>query len=242
LEAYSSDLWTNHGIAGLARTLMRQGYLPLLAADLSDDRLERAGLLISIGPAREFSARERDTVKDFVAKGGTFICLAGAEEARPSASLLADFNFSISPSPVPPGEKTPEPEPLGAFRQSFGTANKRYVQFYAGWPVECTASNPQKLVDWSDGKSDRSIVVSQSEQGGSFVLIGDTHLASNQNLETNESSIPDNIRFWRWLLSRVVIGQKPWEPPAATGKPADNNAPAEEADSDDVDDGSMKKE
>ena len=34
LEAYSSDLWANHGIAGLMRTLMRQGYLPLLATEL----------------------------------------------------------------------------------------------------------------------------------------------------------------------------------------------------------------
>jgi len=29
----SSDLWANYGIAGLARTLMRDGYLPLLAPD-----------------------------------------------------------------------------------------------------------------------------------------------------------------------------------------------------------------
>ena len=35
LEAYSSDLWASHGIAGLLRTLMRQGYVPLLAPELS---------------------------------------------------------------------------------------------------------------------------------------------------------------------------------------------------------------
>jgi hypothetical protein len=242
LEAYSSDLWANHGIAGLARTLMRQGYLPLLVRDLSADRLERAGLLISIGPAREFSIRERDTIKDFVAKGGTFICLAGAEEAPPSAPLLADFNFAISPSPVPPREGIREPEPLGAFRQLFGKGSgKRSVQFYAGWPVTSTAPNAQNQIVWFNEQDERPIVVSQSEQGGRVVVIGDTHLASNQNLETNESSIPDNIRFWRWLLSRVVPGHKAWEPPAASGKPAEKNAAADEDNSDDADDGSMKE-
>ena len=84
LEAYSSDLWANHGIAGLMRTLMRQGYLPLLAPELTAEQLERAGLLISIAPAREFTDRERSMVHQFVSGGGTFICMVGAEEARAS--------------------------------------------------------------------------------------------------------------------------------------------------------------
>ncbi len=67
-------------------------------------------------------------------------------------------------------------------------------------------------------------------------MIGDTHFASNENLETAESTIPDNIRFWRWLLSRVVAGQKPWNPPPAAGKagPA-KDSPAEDAKADDED-------
>ncbi len=102
------------------RTLMRQGYLPLLAPELTAERLERAGLLISIAPAREFSDRERSIVHQFVTGGGTFICMVGAEEARASAPLLAEFNFTVPRSPVPPGNEAREPEPLGFVEQVFG--------------------------------------------------------------------------------------------------------------------------
>ncbi len=218
VDAYSGDLWNRHGIAGLLRTLMRQGYLPLLTSDLTRERLERAGLLISIGPARRFSAEERDVVKNFVGNGGTLICMVGAEESKPSTSLLADFQFAVPHSPVAPSESVEESEPLGAFQQLFGEiSNKRYVRFYAGWPVDCEAAGQDKQVVWSNGVIDRPIVVSQSEQGGTVVVIGDTRFACNDNLEDADVSIPDNIRFWHWLLSRAVRGQKPWNPPPATG-------------------------
>jgi len=233
LEAYSSDLWANHGIAGLMRTLMRQGYLPLLAPELTAEQLERAGLLISIAPAREFSDRERSTVHEFVAGGGTFICTVGAEEVRASARLLAEFNFAVPRAPVPPGNDAREPEPLGAFRQFFGKeSDRRYVQFYAGWPLECVASNKQELITWMDEKSERPIVVSHSEQGGAVVVIADTYFAINENLETAENAVlDDNIRFWRWLLTRAVPGQKPWNPPPNTEKagPAKSGAAKKDA-------------
>ena len=91
LEAYSSDSWAPLGIAGLMRTLMRQGYLPLLLPEVTPERLERAGLLISIAPARAFSGPESLAVQEFVANGGTFLCMVGAEEAAAVAPLLADL-------------------------------------------------------------------------------------------------------------------------------------------------------
>ena len=84
--------------------------------------------------------------------------------------------------------------------------------------MECVASNPQEWVAWSDGQNNRPVVVSHAEQGGSVVVIADTHFAGNENLESAENSISDNIRFWRWLLSRVVTGQKPWNPPPNADK------------------------
>ena len=63
---------------------MRHGYLPLLAPDVTPERLERCGLFVSIGPAREFSSAERDAVKQFVHGGGTFLCMVGAKSHRRS--------------------------------------------------------------------------------------------------------------------------------------------------------------
>ncbi|HTY08367.1 MAG TPA: DUF4350 domain-containing protein, partial [Candidatus Edwardsbacteria bacterium] len=55
LGAFSGESWRPDGIGGLALTLMRSGYLTLDLPELTPQRLERAGLLISIAPARAFS-------------------------------------------------------------------------------------------------------------------------------------------------------------------------------------------
>jgi len=213
LESYGGNTWSDRGLAGLLRTLMRHGYLPLFAPDLETDRLKRSGLLISIGPARSFSPAERDALGKFVGDGGTLICLVGAEQARSSDALLKDFDFRVPPSPVPPGDDFLEPEPLGSFWRAFGKeTDNREVHFYAAWQVK--RSRPEGMI-WCYDMNDRPIVVGHRERGGSVVVIGDTHFADNENLETAERPLTDNILFWRWLLSRVVPGQAPWEPPAA---------------------------
>jgi hypothetical protein len=226
MEAYQSDSQieqgVNRGVAEFARTLMRQGYLPLLAPDITPERLERCGLFVSIGPAREFSPAEREAVKQFVHGGGTFLCMVGAEQSRPIAPLLAEFGFEVPHSPVPPGEDAKEPKPLGAFRQIFPDGDKnRYVQFYAGWPVECDPTGVDKWVVWSDGKNDLPVVVSRAEGAGAYVAIGDTHFAANENMQNADGTVADNIRFWRWLLSGVARGQKLSNPP--TGNNADSS-------------------
>jgi hypothetical protein len=158
LEPYSDRPRDDFGLGNFARTLMRNGYLPLLLPKLSEERLDRAGLLISIAPARPFSDNEREAVSQFVKKGHTFLCMVGAEHSAGSRRLLADFGMSVGVSPVLVGDNRHEPEPLGAWPMTVlvptdddpspaqGDAAKPAkpaeaktrsvdVQFYAAWPV-----------------------------------------------------------------------------------------------------------
>ncbi|MFZ1934514.1 MAG: DUF4350 domain-containing protein [Thermoguttaceae bacterium] len=220
LEAYQSDSQiergVNHGIAEFERTLMRQGYLPLLAPDVTPERLERCRLFVSIAPSREFSSAELAAVKQFVHGGGTFLCMVGGEESRSIAPLLADFGFTVPHSPVLPAETAREFPPLGSFRQTFSeSTNNRYVQFYAGWPIDADGSAVQPWIYWSDRNTELPIVVYHPDGSGGVFVIGDTHFAANENLQTPDGAVADNIAFWRWLLTRLP-GQKPWDPPAAT--------------------------
>jgi hypothetical protein len=57
------------------------------------------------------------------------------------------------------------------------------------------------------------------------VVIGDTYLAVNDNLESDVNIIlPDNVIFWRWLLTHVT-DQDDWVPSAP--QDTDNGLPAE---------------
>jgi hypothetical protein len=225
LDAYSSDSRSPLGLAGLKRMLMRHGLLPLSAPDLAPERLGRAGLLIVIGPARGFSAVEREAVKQFVRDGGTLLCMVGALDAPGSETLLADFDFRVPYSPVPPGDAAVEPWPLGACTGMFNEGTWQ-APFYAAWPVECRGSGQQLVFE---EKSKAPIVVSCAEGQGVAVVIGDTHFAANANHLKGRDMAP----FWRWLLSRILSGQQPWQPSAATA----GNAKAQNGDEDDDDGG-----
>jgi hypothetical protein len=219
VSPYSDANWAFDGINGLALTLMRSGYLTLTLPEVSRERLERAAVLVTIAPARPFSAAERRELHAFIDGGGRLICLVGAEEAAASESLLADFGIRVSPSPVPTTGRWHEPEPLGHLRADYGVSDPSQsqaalpsVQFHAAWPVSADDS-AQVLVRAANGQP---VVVCRSIGRGRVVVIGDTGFALNKNLEyiggEPFDGRYDNANFWRWLITRVT-DRPEWSPP-----------------------------
>ncbi len=219
LEAYSGETWRPEGIGGLALTLMRNGYLTLSLPELTAERLARAGLLISVAPARPFSAEEQTTVERFVRSGGIFIMTVGYDQAAGSAALLQRFGFTFG---VGDGR---EPEPMGHFKSPYQEtgARRAYVRFHAGWPIRCDDPNfgadPTSVVY---GQNNRPVLIVRSVGKGKVALVGDTGFALNVNLE-NENGEPfeglrENADFWRWWLS-LLRGGPAWIPPTLQEKP-----------------------
>jgi len=227
LEAYSDNLWVSDGIAGLTLTLMRSGYLPLLLPELTAERLDRAGMLILIAPARPFSETERKTVRNFVRAGGILICTVGAEQIDSSRSLLDEFDLAVPASPVGPNGTEREPEPGGHFRSRYlseadTNGYDLFVCFNAAWPVEYATEDVEVI---TRDAADRPVAVVRRVGEGKVVLIGDTGFAMNKNLEfqTGEAIYGryENAQFWRWLLGRLADAEE-WIPPKP---PDDSGAP-----------------
>lgn len=206
LEAFSSDLWNDFGIAGFSRMLMRNGFLPLRLPELTAERLDRAGLLVLMAPARRFSAEELDIVRRFAEEGGTVLCLVGAEESRPIATLLEDYQLNVPPSPIRPGEDIREPEPLGAFTQSYGESkgSSDEVVFYAGWPLEVEKGVGSIYLYWADRTHDAPVIAGVPVGKGKVVVIADTNFAINLNLKSSGNEISENIKFWSWFLYLIT--------------------------------------
>jgi hypothetical protein len=79
---------------------------------------------------------------------------------------------------------------------------------------------------------DWAFVHSRSSGEGTFVVIGDTHFASNENFDMDQEA---SMLFWRWLLSRAVAGHEEWNPPPGAGKsnPTAGSPANDDADEDD---------
>ena len=207
---------------------MRGGFLPIRTREFPAHDLERAGLLVCIAPARRFSEEEIAAVRRFVEQGGTFLCLVGAEEARPIAGLLEEFQIKVTPSPVRVGEEFPEPYPLGAaitnYKQSDGT--KHEIQFYAAWPVDSLDQKCDKHVESeADGRL-VPVVISKQVGAGTVGVIADTNFAINRNLESAEIIIPQHIEFLEsFLMSITNTGEQnsPAEPVQEQGPMKSND-------------------
>ncbi len=220
LGRHSWQDWGFDALNGMALTLMRGDYLPLMMSRMSPAELDQTGLLISIAPSRDFSQRERTMIHDFMARGGVMICIAGAEDARATNRLLADYGIDIPPTPVPPTGDWREPEPMGRVLLPYyrgtrpdGTTYEANVAFFAAWPIHFTGADVEVLVADPRG---RPVVVSRSVGRGAVVVIGDTYFAANKNLEYAGGE-PfdgryDNADFWHWLISRLTETQA-WSPP-----------------------------
>ena len=101
-EAMGRDPWGENGIGRFMRVLADNGYLPLVAPDLSPARLSRAAMLISIAPAHAFSPEEIAAVHGFVAEGGLFLSMVGKPDAEPGGALLDELGLRVDPAPLPP--------------------------------------------------------------------------------------------------------------------------------------------
>ncbi len=95
------------------------------------------------------------------------------------------------------------------------------MQFYAAWPVECHAQDFEIL---KRGPGNVPVIIWRPVEAGSVVVIGDTHLASNDNLESARSIHGENLYFWRWLLSRAT-DRAEWIPPNPSAQPDEEAAP-----------------
>jgi hypothetical protein len=213
--AASSEAWRPAGTMGLELTLMRNGYLTLNLPEFTPERLERAGLLISIAPSREFTAAERRTLRMFVENGRIFILTVGYDQRRGSESLLKEFGFYFGHAKAGGAAPTSEPYPLGHFKSPyFDTGEYRvHVRFHAGWPIGCTDAKAEPV---AYGSGDVPLILALPVGSGKVIVVGDTYFATNQNLE-NEDGAPfeglrENADFWRWFLTRLR-GLPSWVPP-----------------------------
>jgi len=191
VEAMGKDPGGENGIGQFMRVLSNNGYLPLIAPDLSPDRLNRAAMLISIAPALGFSRSEIGAVHEFVEQGGFFLSMVGAPDAEPSRALLERLGLYVGVAPLPPWVERPETEPVG--RYWYPNKDQPTVQFYAAWPV---SSIPKEVIWPEDDRGGRVVIAGHRIGQGQAFILGDSAFA----LKKNFGPFSPNPDFWRSLL------------------------------------------
>ncbi|MFW6108031.1 MAG: hypothetical protein ACOC70_02405, partial [bacterium] len=165
LPAACEESWRPDGTMGIAMTFMRCGYLTLDLTEFTPDRLERAGVLLSIAPRRAFSRRERAAVREFVEDGGIFILTVDYDDRGPSQALLSDFGLYVGLDPPDKEGGARVPQPLGHFKSPYLRYHGGYhfVRFQAAWPVGPPEPEEEEQEKREGKKSHRVIAYARTE-------------------------------------------------------------------------------
>ena len=190
-ERFDRLLWETTSIGGLDYNLVRNGLLPLLLHNIDERALDRAELLVIIAPSDHFSAREVETINDWVREGGRLLVSVGYEESEASEALLASFGLAVGHVPLGPAELEREAGP---------------VRFHEAWPVSALDEAAQPIVE-SYGYP---LAVYQPWGKGGVALIGDSAFLLGGNLEDQYSHQEGNILLLRDVITNYLsVGGSP---------------------------------
>ena len=212
---FAGDRTMDDGLGTFAATMARNGYLPLMMPDFSEQRLNGASMLFEVAPYRGFSEREIAVIERWVDAGGRLFVTAGAEQAGPVNPLLEQFQLHVPPSPVPPWSDVVEPLPMGSFNLPYYTQGdfEAMVYFWDAWQVESSdpdASHPAFKAEWGApayGETtplnrDVPVAVQVKSSDGLVTLFGDSAFLLNKTFRRNPQP-HGNAFYWRWLLTRL---------------------------------------
>jgi len=192
----SNEGWRDDGVMGVHLNLMRNGFYTQNLKSFDLETLQKAALLVIVAPSREFSRSDVQTVLEYVAGGGTVILTSGYEDLAATRRLLDAFNLDIPYTP------------LGRFMIPVAAAGGQYVRFWRIWPVVPTANaeNVEVIIPYEPNPGNKfnlGVRRPYGANGGSFILIADSGLWMNKNLEREETHDKESIYFMKWMLEEI---------------------------------------
>lgn len=193
--------WEDESIDGLLVNLSRNGYLPFVMREFSEEWLKASELFVSVSPLRAYSTDEERALRDFIDKGGLAVVAVGYEESAASRAMLARLGFRIEP--VPLGAAPITDFVLGD--EEFEKI-KQEPHFGKAWPVATTEGSPAEVLYSYEGLP---IVVARGQGSGSVIVIGDGRFLRDKVLENEKAAWPGNVNFLKKLFG-------PSGPPAGT--------------------------
>jgi hypothetical protein len=190
---FKLEHWEDESIDGLLVNLSRNGYLPAVTREFSEDWLKASEIYVSISPLQPYSRDEIEALEKFVAEGGIALLAVGYEESAASGKLLAQLGFRIGSVPLgaaPITDFIPTPVAFQKIMQE--------PHFMEAWPVEATDGAVHEVLY---SYKDFPIVVSKSQGRGKIVVIGDTRFLYDKTLENEKGAWPGNVEFVKKILS-----------------------------------------
>jgi len=191
LPIASEESGRDDGLMGLQLNLMRNGLLPFQLHDFDRKTLGGSRLLVLVAPARRFSQRDIETVRNYLVDGGTVILTVGFEEAYASRPLLKAFDIEI------------ENLPLGWFKVD-APALGVDVMLWKAWPVNDRTREAEVIC----AHDELPTIVVKRYGEGRLVVIGDSSFLLNKNLEGEKDYNEVNINFLKALLIHLGLARE----------------------------------
>jgi len=188
----SRHLWKDRSLGGLAVSLQRAGWIPIVSRQGFARSFPERSLAILIEPRAPLSRDEIARLEQHRARGGTLLVAASGRAAAALEDLLAPHGIAIHDLPL-------GPVPLrGDLDEAAYARALNEPQFRDAWPVSGPPGTKSHYAAFG-----RHIVVDapRGDAAGRLIVLADPDFLTDRVLENETAAWPGNVAFLEQLLA-----------------------------------------
>ena len=189
IERFNLEPFTEKSVNGLILNLNRNGYLPLILREFSQERIEKSKILILNAPAQSITTDEVEFLHNYISNGGIIILATGYFDKDAAINLLNKYDLDILDVPLGPFPYVEEnPEEF-----------ENEPRFVDSWPIDFNENIGISYFNFT-WNIDYHLMVFVKQGKGGLLLISDSQYLLDKNIESIYDYWPGNIILLKNIL------------------------------------------
>jgi hypothetical protein len=188
-ERFNLEPFTEKSVNGLILNLNRNGYIPIILREFSEERIEKSKMLIFNAPSQSITPDEVEFLSKYMSNGGIIILATGYSDKLAVSNLLDKYNIGILDVPLGPFpyvEENPE-------------EYENEPRFVDSWPTVFDENIGRSYFNFT-WNIDYHLMVFVKQGKGGLLLISDSQYLLDKNIESIYDYWPGNIILLKNIL------------------------------------------
>jgi len=193
-ERFNLEPFTEKSLNGLIINLNRNGYIPIILREFSQEKIVKSKILIFNAPTKLLTLEEIEFLDKYMSNGGFIILATGYPDKEAVDSLLKRYSLDILNVPLGPFPYVEEN--LEEYEDQ--------PRFVDSWPIVFDENQGQSYYNFT-WHIDYHLMVFVKQAKGGLLLISDSQYLLDKNLESIYDYWPGNIVLLKNIIDEFQV-------------------------------------